>query len=497
MAAGSTQRHYTAPCPGCGAPVEFLSAQSTHAVCAYCHSTVARSGEVLARVGKMAELFEDHSPLQLMASGTWEGSAFTLIGRMQLHGEQGGWTEWNALLADGSSATLGEDNGAYVLTRPYAPPGEALPTADELPLGARVTLGGMRWSVAAHLQAHLAAAEGELPKLPPPGQPYTVVELRADDGQVLSIDYGAGQPRAEIGRTVQLADLRLTGLKDGSVKHETGRQFDCPHCGAPVTVQLDTTRSITCGTCHSLIDLTRGIGAEIVSAEQNAPVRPLIALGSVGQFEGAPWQVVGFQHRMGQEPGDDERFGWDEYLLYHQQKGFSFLVDASDGWSLVRPATGAPTVSGPGGLKAEYLGQHYLRTSAYAAETTYVAGEFYWPVERGQRTDNADYAASNGRSLLSMERSASEVTWSYGNRLASLTVAQAFGREADAERFKRDEVGPFVAARGGGCGIVMLVLIAMIIVLFMLGRCSISDGSTYSRTSSGSFGGYSSGGSHK
>jgi len=70
-------------------------------------------------------------------------------------------------------------------------------------------------------------------------------------------------------------------------------------------VQLETSKSVTCGSCHSLIDLTRGIGAELVSATQDEPGRPLIALGSIGTFEGVPWQVVGFQHRMGQEPGDD------------------------------------------------------------------------------------------------------------------------------------------------------------------------------------------------
>ena len=44
MALDATQRHYRAPCPGCGAPVVFQSAQATHAVCAYCHSMVVRSG---------------------------------------------------------------------------------------------------------------------------------------------------------------------------------------------------------------------------------------------------------------------------------------------------------------------------------------------------------------------------------------------------------------------------------------------------------------------
>ena len=93
MATAPTQRAYRAPCPGCGAPVEFKSAQSSYAVCPYCQSTVVRNGEVLSRIGKMAELFDDHSPLQLMASGRIQLDGkdvpFTLIGRLQYKGDAG------------------------------------------------------------------------------------------------------------------------------------------------------------------------------------------------------------------------------------------------------------------------------------------------------------------------------------------------------------------------------------------------------------------------
>ena len=85
----AAERKYTAPCPGCGAPVEFRSAQSTHAVCSFCRSTVVRDGATLARVGKMAELFDDHSPLQRMARGSWQGKDFTLVGRLQYRGASG------------------------------------------------------------------------------------------------------------------------------------------------------------------------------------------------------------------------------------------------------------------------------------------------------------------------------------------------------------------------------------------------------------------------
>ena len=71
------ERVYRAPCPGCGAPVEFRSAQSTHAVCSFCRSTVVRDGDTLSRIGKMAELFEDHSPLQLLARSVEFDDPFT------------------------------------------------------------------------------------------------------------------------------------------------------------------------------------------------------------------------------------------------------------------------------------------------------------------------------------------------------------------------------------------------------------------------------------
>ena len=44
------------------------------------------------------------------------------------------------------------------------------------------------------------------------------------------------------------------------------------------------------------------------------------------------------------------------------------------------------------GARATYLGKVYQQQYAYNAETSYVAGEFYWQVERGQKTFNRDFA---------------------------------------------------------------------------------------------------------
>jgi endogenous inhibitor of DNA gyrase (YacG/DUF329 family) len=494
MAEGESQRSYRAPCPGCGAPVEFRSAQSAYAVCPYCQSTVVRQGETLARTGKMAELFDDFSPLQLFAAGRIQDKPFTLIGRLQYSYQGGRWTEWIAALDGDRTGILSEDNGAFVFALPFELQRVAPPAA-ELRVGATTAFNGQNYTVSSNEQVALVSAQGELPRLPELGRPFPVVELRSDQGLVLSLDYDTNPPGAYLGRAVRLEDLQLTGLRDDSTKDEKGRSFNCPNCGAPVTVNLADSKSITCASCHSIIDLSQGIGGELRHATQDEPVRPLIGLGSLGQLQGVQWQVVGFQHRMGAAPGDDEQFGWDEYLLYNKKRGFTFLVDAEDGWSVVKPTTGAPTMT-ENGSSASYLGTRYQQQYAYNAETSYVAGEFYWQVERGQKTFNRDFA--NGAALLSMERSANELTWSSGSKIDSAAVAAAFKLDAKKEMFKRSDATPLSSASKMGCSTIILIVVVILILLIILSTCSSrsSGGSGY-RSSGGSYGGYSSGGGHK
>ncbi|MDB5857866.1 MAG: hypothetical protein JWQ76_1555 [Ramlibacter sp.] len=499
----AAERTYVAPCPGCGAPVEFRSAQSAFAVCSYCRSTVVRDGAALSRIGKVAEVFEDFSPLQLLARGRWQARDFTLVGRLQYRGAGGAWTEWNALFDDGSSAWLAEDNGAYVLALP-ASTQRPVPQPDQLRLNATTAVEGKSYRVASNELVALVSAQGELPKLPPLDTQFAMVELRSADNEVLAIDYGSSPPALSRGRPVALEELELTGLREDSSKGLQGRSFACPNCGAPVEVQLANSKSITCAACHSLIDLRQGTGGELAHALQDEPVQPLIPLGSTGQLQGVQWQVVGFQHRLGTEPDDpDEHFGWDEYLLYNAKRGFTFLVDSTEGWSVVKPATGAPTFNASREL-ATYLGTTYQLKYSYKAQTTYVAGEFYWPVERGQASFNRDY--SKRQSLLSMEETPTEVTWSVGSQVESDAVAKAFGLEAKKDLLQRGDAGPTTPKGSGvgcGCGTIIMVLILIMILLVIVKSCrdeGWGSGSGYSTSSPGSStGGWSggSGGSHK
>lgn len=509
-----TQRAYTAPCPGCGAPVGFSSLASTHAVCGYCHSTLVREGEALKRIGKMAEVFDDYSALQLMAQGRYNDARFTIVGRLQYKYHGGTWNEWLAALDDGTSASLSEDNGSFVWTRAI-PTSEAnarvLPKPQQWVVGNSTAISGKPFSVGSVHEVSLMAAQGELPKLPPLSQTFFVVELRSPQGEVLSVEYSTEPPSLALGRAVHLEALQLTGLRD--LANATGQggktvqaqQFNCPHCGSTVDVQLAGSKSITCKACNSLIDLSQGIGGALAHALQDEPVKPLIALGSIGTLQGKKWQVVGFQHRMGHVPGDEdeESFGWEEYLLYNAKAGFVFLVDSTEGWSLVKPATGAPTPRG--GSAYAYLGTTYTVQSTYRAETTYVAGEFYWQVLRGQTSHHQDCAS--GTSLLSREQMGQEVTWSVGHKMDYSTVAAAFNLKDRAGDFKRGDAMPFAS---GGIGMVgwFVILLFVLVFLFAITRCarpcnpqtencSSSSSSTSTRSGGGSYGGYSSGGGHK
>ncbi len=125
------------------------------------------------------------------------------------------------------------------------------------------------------------------------------------------------------------------------------------------------------------------------------------------------------------------------------------------------------------GSTATYLNKRYQQQYAYNAETTYVAGEFYWQVERGQKTFNRDFASG--------------------------VVAAAFKLDAKKDMFKRGDALPVSAASGLGCGTIILIIIVVIIIilLIILSTCSRGGSSSGYRSTGGSYGGYSSGGGHK
>ena len=558
--ATSPQRVYRAACPNCGAPVEFASAASVSAVCGFCRSTLVRDGEALRRIGVSAELFDDHSPLQLGVSGTRQGIAFTLVGRLQYgystaprapaspspppvaaasptgeagSGLDGTWNEWHALFDNGPdgprSAWLSEDNGAYVIAFDAPLPADA-PAMDTLQAGGRVVADGRAWDVASVVRTKLIAAQGELPSPPRLQGEFTVIDLRNSAGEVATLD-GSNPQRVSwsVGRSVLLADLKLRGLKDNAEKTLSARGVECPNCGAALEVKLASTKSLSCHQCKAVVDVSKGVGADLAHYHQNnagvSGAEPQIPLGSTGTLpQGGPpmpWQVVGYQERcdVPVTPEDDTSF-WREYLLYNATAGFSFLVDSEDGWSWVRPITGAPSLrQGQALSEAVWQSVTYRQKYEYFAKVTWVQGEFYWRVQRDERARVTDYegTGSKAQARLSREQTAAEVTWSAGETLDAAAVADAFGIAPAARAAMQRDVSP-TSFKAAGVPKVLLIVILLIVVVAVLSQCgndrcsdqrstfgeasaeyqqcrrNTRSGTPGINTGGGSFGGYSSGG---
>jgi hypothetical protein len=531
------QRAYRAACPNCGAPVDFRSAASAFAVCGFCRSTLVREGEALRRIGESAEVFDDHSPLQVGASGRFHGAGFALVGRLQYRYAQGTWNEWHALFDNGRSGWLSEDNGGHVFAfeQTLAEGDGAVPPAERLVVGGGLTVAGRRWSVASVTTARLSAAQGELPRPPDTARAFVVADLRSTADEVGTLDYTeAGRPRWSIGRPVALADLALVGLKDGgaggpgsaSEKSLGAGSLSCPNCGAALEVTLSTTQSIVCHQCHSVIDVSQGLGGDLRHYAQDNGSEPLIPLGSVGQFQFGrrpllPWQVVGYVERceVPAESEDEEQSFWREYLLYHRSAGFAFLVDADDGWSWAIPLTGVPQQGA--GDKVTHQGTVYRKRWDYTGRITYVLGEFYWQLQRGQSTFNTDYQAAG--KCLNRERTGQggeqEVVWSAGETLTAKAVSQAFRLAPDKDAALQRDVLPTSSSSGmHGLLAKAFFWVFVVVLLLMLFRCGSSSSdcgnerraygessqeyqsclrNNRSRTGGGSFGGFSSGGGHK
>lgn len=525
------QRAWRANCSFCGAPVEFRSAASPMAVCSYCRSTLVRDGESLRRIGESAALFDDHSPLALGARGRYQGEPFTLIGRVQLayrdgDGNEGRWSEWHALFDNGRSASLSEDNGAYVLGFSVPAPAPLPPELARAALGQNLIISQRPWVLSSSATVRVHAAQGELAQVPDLKQAYAVLELRNTEGEVLSIEPDAQPPRMDLGRAVQLADLVLSGVPDAKQPSEATLQakgLECPHCGTALAPQLDSTRSIVCTSCHSVVDISKGLGADLAYYRQDNTLAPLIPLGQVGRLKLGDqtdvWQVVGYQERCDEPDDPDEELTfWREYLLYNRFKGFAFLVDAEDGWSVVKPVTGVPAMKGDTLI---YQGVTYRKRYTYPAKTTYALGEFYWPVKKDQRTLNSDFAGlgNHAQRRLNREQTGNEITWSAGQALPYLDVMSAFQiQPKEAGAFKRD-VSPLSAQSTSWKTYLILILVVLFVILLIARcsddcsqvrdtygqasaeyrQCSASQGSGAYHGSSygGSYGGYSSGGSHK
>ncbi|MBI4753868.1 MAG: DUF4178 domain-containing protein [Betaproteobacteria bacterium] len=425
---------YRVPCPGCGAEVVFRSAASVMAVCQYCRSTVLREAGTVKDIGKMSEVLEDYSPLQINSSGLWQGKAFTVVGRIQLRFDAGFWNEWSLLWDDGQGGWLADFSGQYVMAAPGVAAVDA-PAFESLAPGAPYLFDGADFRVADVRTAQCTGGQGELPFRVGQGWEAKVADLR-HGARFLTLDYSDGTPpQRYLGQAVALPELRMQLLRsDDDIARSAGHlrgtasTLECPSCGGPLSYQAGAAVNVVCPACHAEVDCAGDQAVVLAKHTELAALPTTLAPGDSADIDGAKWSVIGLLRAR--ETGSDETSEWTEYLLHNPGRGFFWLVESDQGWERVRVLDEWPQ---PGsGEQAVLHGEAFEKQWDYGSEVIYAAGAFNWRVAVGERTAITSYARAER--TLTAERNARELVWSLATPVAPQEIARWFGRSGAAAK---------------------------------------------------------------
>ncbi len=418
-----------ARCPACGGPVTFAVGTSLVCVCPYCQSVVGRSDRGLETLGKVADLVETESPLDIGIQGRFDRVPFSLTGRTQYRHPAGGvWDEWYAAFTDGRWGWLAEAQGRFYLTFASTPPSD-LPRFEQFRLGQTIQLNEIQFRVDEKNVATIASARGEIPYRILPNEPHPFVDLSGPQGEFATIDYSDDKPSVYVGRQVTLDELHIPNQArrryPGQEPIIEALHLNCPKCGAALELRApDQSERVACPSCGSLSDVKQG-SLKLLQSLKPPPVQLVIPLGSVGKRDGLSWTCLGFMRRFVIFEGTN--YYWEEYLLYHPRQGFRWLTRSDDHWNWVESIPGASVVMHSD--SCSYADRNYRLFQVATAYGDFVVGEFYWKVESGETVQSKDFV--HAPYMLSLEITGSdksgEVNWSHATYLEAAEVESMFG----------------------------------------------------------------------
>jgi hypothetical protein len=206
----------TFQCPTCGAEGRF-GGGAPYAVCRYCKSLLVRSEARLEAIGRVADVPDDFSPLQVGVMGQFDGRRFSVVGRMRKVWDEGSWSEWCVLFEDQNFGWLAEAQGDWVMTFEQPPAAvQAIPRADVAERagpGTTWRLDGRNFTVTDVKKVKCLGAEGELTGVLRPGESALSIDLRGIGLEIATVEFQRDTIRAYVGRFVEFAECRFTHLR--------------------------------------------------------------------------------------------------------------------------------------------------------------------------------------------------------------------------------------------------------------------------------------------
>ncbi|MGH9665922.1 MAG: DUF4178 domain-containing protein [Bryobacteraceae bacterium] len=199
-------------CPSCGAPVEFVWSGAVQTVCSFCRSILVRDDLDLRKVGEVADLPPDSSPIQIRTEGIYKNKAFVIVGRILYEYEQGGWNEWHAVFNDGTSGWIADAQLEYDVSFAVAS-AQAIPPSGDAYRGKQYVFENTPFQVTSRTEAHYCGVEGELPFQYWDKSDVVFADLRSRDGKFGTIDYTEEPPLLYLGEPVEFEDLHFKNLR--------------------------------------------------------------------------------------------------------------------------------------------------------------------------------------------------------------------------------------------------------------------------------------------
>jgi hypothetical protein len=198
-------------CPNCGAKITFQWSSSVQTVCEYCKSILVRTDVDLKKVGEVADLPPDSSPIQLNTEGVYKNKAFVVTGRILYEYDQGGWNEWHVAMNDGTSAWLSDAQEEYAIS--FAVGGQKLPAESELQVGQQFNWNGGPYSLSVITNAHYRGVQGELPFEYWDKTDVLFADFRSASRKFATLDYSDEEPALYLGEFVEFEDLKMKNLR--------------------------------------------------------------------------------------------------------------------------------------------------------------------------------------------------------------------------------------------------------------------------------------------
>jgi Domain of unknown function (DUF4178) len=179
-------------CPSCGALQNVKFKYTKFMVCEYCRSALFMEDDGVRNAGKMSEIADLPSLLQLGIPFKYATATYIPLGRVQYDFGRGCWDEWWCMDNTGQGTWISVDEGDIALEQRIEIT-EGLPGFDELKVGDQVVLRSYKKTfnvtVVEKQRCKMVGAEGELPFPIIPGEEYNYIDFSGADKMILTAEY--------------------------------------------------------------------------------------------------------------------------------------------------------------------------------------------------------------------------------------------------------------------------------------------------------------------